>query len=382
VDDLPYGIFSPTLQGAYTRKLILKAGVAYGAIFGLSFALFTWGLDSLVLGANGAAQAWIKIWVGLPLVLLVCSLAGWLGALSPNTLVAVAVWAVAGAFLGVISGHVPFEGRNLATWLLEPRLWGEEIYAYNNSAAIRTTLIVIISIVFGFFIGFVESLAVQWAWDRKKLDGRLGLGSWFALCIAIPLAIIPALAINGLMNQPLRISQVAVGEVLNAVLKGEVDESMGSSYRSFKPFLDYITPNYTTQFVTFSSETGTWYSAYVDIAFDNGLVLRCAASGNNVLYCENFNQRLLGWANDLVHAGLYGERLWEDAKVKRLAVDDTVIAWLSAHGDQFSENYVVIRDSQEGGWVFVTVKFDTGFAMSCRLRQAAPAVIDQCIEAN
>jgi hypothetical protein len=382
MDVEPDGIFSPALQASYTRKIFIKAGIAYGAIFGLSFALLNWGLDGLVLDTNGAAQAWIKLWVGLPVVLLVCALAGWLGALSSNGIIAVTVWAVTGAILGVISGHVPFEGRNLAVWLLEPRLWGEEIYAYNNSAAVRTTLIVIINIAFGFFIGFVESLAVQWAWDRKKPVGRLSLGSWFTLCVAVLMAILPALIINGLMNQPLRTSQVAVGEILNAISHGDIDESMGPSYRSLKPYLEYLTPNYRTYFVTFGSETGTWYSAYVDIAFDNGLVLRCAASGNSVLYCENFNARLLGWVDDLVRSGMYAERPWEEAKVKRLSVDDTVIAWLSAHSEQFSEDYTVMRDGQEGGWVFITVEFDTGFRMSCRLRQAAPTIIDQCIEGN
>ena len=382
MDVEPYRIISPSLQASHTRKLIIKAGIAYGAIFGLSFALFTWGLDGLILNTNGAAQAWIKLWVGLPVVILVCSFAGWLGAMSPNAMVAVAVWVVTGAILGVISGHVPFEGRNLVVWLLEPRLWGEEIYAYNNSAAIRTTLIVIINIVLGFFIGFVENLAVQWAWDRKKPDGRLSLGSWFVLCIAVLMAAIPALLINGLMNQPLRTSQVAVGEVLNAISHGNVDESMAPSYRSLKPYLDYLTPNYTTHFVTFGSETGTWYSAYVDVAFENGLVLRCAASGDSILYCENFNVRLLDWVSYLVRAGMYAERPWEEVKVKRLSVDDTVIAWLDAYGERFSEDYVVIWDGQEGGWVFITVEFDTGFSMSCRLRQAAPAVIDQCIEVN
>jgi len=351
-------------------------------IFGLSFALFTWGLDGWMLDVNGAAQAWIKLWVGLPLVLLVCSLAGWLGALSSNSIVAVAVWAVTGALLGVISGHIPFEGRNLAIWLLEPRLWGEEIYAYTNSAAIRTTLIVIISIAFGFFIGFVESLVVQGAWDRKKPDGRLSLGSWLVLCLAVPMALIPAFIMNGLMNQPLRIPQVTVGEVLKAAVRDDMDESLRPSYRSFKPYIDYLTPNFSTQFVTFGSETGTWYSAYVDVAFDNGLVLRCAASGNSVLYCENFNKRLLGWVDDLVRAGLYAERPWEETKVKRLSVDDTVIAWLDAHGELFSEDYIVMRDGQEGGWVFITIEFDTGFAMSCRLRQAAPVLIDQCVTVN
>ncbi|MBN1147126.1 MAG: hypothetical protein JXA78_07710 [Anaerolineales bacterium] len=382
MDELPYGVISSIPQDSITRKLLVKAGIAYGVIFGLGFALLTWGLDSLALLSNGAALPFIKLFMGLPIALLACALAGWWGGASSSAIVPVTLWAVVCGGLGVLAGHIPFEGHNLVIWLLEPRLWGEVIFSFDNPAKVRTILIVMMSAPLGAAVGYIESLAVQWAWDRKTARGGLSLGSWMALLVAIPMAILPAAVANSLMNQPLSIPQRAVGELLNLTLSGEIDESgaYGSSYRSLKPYLGSLSEQYETYFVSFGSETGSWYSAYIDVAFDNGFVMRCATSGDDVIYCDDFRARLMGWADDLVRAGLYGERPWEEAKVRRLVVENTVVAWLAAHRDQLSENYQAERASQQSGWVFVSVQFDTGFNMLCRFRNAAPVVVDQCIE--
>jgi len=376
-----YGVVGSTQQDKLTRKLLVKAGIAYGAIFCLRFALLVWGYDGLVLQSNGADLPFIKLFVGLPIALLLCVLAGWLGGASANAIVPVALWAIVCGVLGVLAGHIPFEGHNLAVWSLEPRLWGEAIFSFDNSAKVRTTLIVIMSVPLGAAVGYVESLAVQWAWDRKTPRGSLGLGSWAALLVAVPMAFLPAAVANGLMNQPLSAPQRAVGELLDLTLAEEIDEAgaLGSSYRSLKPYLGSLSGQYKTYFVGFGSETGSWYSAYIDVAFDNGFVMRCVTSGDSVIYCDNFSARLVGWAGDLARAGLYDERPWEEVKVKRLVVDDAVVTWLATHKDQLSETYQVERVAQQSGWVFVSIQFDTGFGMVCRFRNASPVVVDQCL---
>ncbi len=386
-DNSKHGFAQITDHDLRTRRLLLLAGSAYGIVFGLSFAVFAWGYDAYLLAASEAALPWSKLVFGLPLALVIGGLAGWLGALSPSVVVAVVVWAAASGLMAMIAGHIPFEGGNLALWFVDERLWGETIFSYLSSAATRTTLMIFINVLLGGLVGYFETMAIQWAWDQSSPDGRMTVGSWLALLVAVPLAFLPALAVNGFMNQPLRNSQVLVSEILDLTLAGAGEGSLGgesldASYRSMKPYLDRISDGYETYFVAFSSETGTWYSAFVDVIFQDGFVLRCVTVGDKVIYCDDYSKRVAGWVSDLVRNGLYGERPWLEAKVRRLEVSEGVIDWLAAHQEQLSENFEVRRESQQSGWVYIVVRFDTGFEMVCRFRGAQPTVVDQCMETS
>jgi len=363
-----------------TRKLFVSAGTAYGLIFGLSFALLTWGYDGLLLASSAADLAWAKLFLGLPLAIAIGALTGRLAALSSSTAVFVTLWAMAGALLGIVAGHIPFDGGNLAAWLADRRLWGLGVFPYGHSAAVRTTLIVITGAGLGTAVGFVESLAVQWAWDRATPDDRMSGSSWAVLFVCIPLVLSLAAVVDGLVNHPVRIPQQKVGELIELAVAGAVEkaEARGLDYDAVKPFREMFSERYVVHLVEYDLEA--LYSAYADVTFDNGFVLRCATVGNTVVYCDDFSRKFAAWMDDLVHAGLYGEYRWLSARWQSLAVDDTVVAWLDAHSDQLSEAYEVNRTGQRGGWVFMSARFDTGFEMTCRFHGIGPVRVDQCVE--
>jgi hypothetical protein len=365
-----------------TRKLILTAGAGYGVIFGLSFAIFTWGYDAYVLASNGAAFPWVKLFLGLPLSVAIGGLVGWLGVYSSSVILSVAVWAAFGALMGVIASHIPFDGSNLFYWIMDRRLWGEIILSYGESAAVRTTLVVFINAIIGIAVGLFENVAVQWAWERATSSGKMSFGSWVVLLVGVPLALIMAATVNGFINQPLRFPQQAVGKLVKQTLAGEIDggEAGQSNYRSIAPYLELFTDQFESHFVKFQSATGTWDSAYVDIVFDNGFIMRCATITHRVIYCDNLSQRFTDWVGELVRAGLYGERPWLEADIKRLVVHESVVDWLGAHRDQLSETYEWKRHGQYADWIYISVEFDTGFGMLCRFREASPVLLDQCVE--
>ena len=370
-----------------TRRLFQAAGVGYGLLFGLGFALFAWGYDAYVLYQSGGVLPWSKLVIGLPLALVVGGLAGWLAALTQMTVVSVVVWALVCGLLGASAGHIPFEGGNLVIWFVDQRYWGETIFHFLSSAATRTTLMVFIMVLLGALVGFIESLVLQWAWDRSSPDGRMTFSSWLTVSAALPMALLPALVVNGFLHRPLNTPQRLVSETLDLALSGVREEqltaeSLQSSYRSVKPYLDKITEGYETHFVSFSSETGTWYSAYIEAVFLDGFVIRCVTVGDRLVYCDDFAKRVAGWVDQLVNNALYEERPWLDAKMRRLDVDESVIDWLAEHRDQISENYEVGRESQQSSWVYTWVRFDTGFEMVCRFRDVQPTVVDQCYEVS
>ncbi len=380
---LPFG--ESEEQDPQIRRLLLMAGTVYGIIFGLSFAFFTWGIDAYLLGAKQAATPWVKLALGLPLSVVLAGIAGWLAALTPSLLFVVIIWGGVGGLLTMIAGHIPFEGSNLVIWLMDPRFANQSLFAFGEAAATRTTLMVFISVIVGLVVGYIETLAIQWAWDRATPQGRLSLPSLLALMVAAPIAILPALNINYFMNQPLRTPQLVLGDVLGRIVAGEDLENAASgelvsSYRSFRPYLDQLSTEYETHLVTFGSDTGTWYSAYIDIVFKDGKALRCVSTGKSVVYCDDFSKRLAEWMQYLVRAGLYGERPWLDSTSRRLVVDEGVVAWLADRQGQLSENYALYRAGQQSGFVLVIARFDTGFEMVCRIKDAQPAVVDLCAE--
>lgn len=362
------------------REPFLAAGTAYGVIFGLSFALVTWGYDALALASSEAALAWAKLVLGLPLVVAICSLAGYLAALSQLTAVFAALWAVTGALLGIITGHMPFDGSNLTAWLAERRLWGLIVFPYGDSAAVRTTLMVIIGAGVGAAAGLLERLAIEWAWDRATPQNRMSLRSWAVLLVCIPLILLFAGAANELVNRPVRRPQQVVSDLIRLAIAGARDraEARGLNYAVVEDFRGSFSDQFTTHLVEYNLAPPQ--VACVDAVFDNSFALRCRTLGKHVAFCSEVSSRFEDWMNDLIYAGLYGERRWMASPNPSLDVDDRVVRWLQGHAEQLSETYDVFRLGQHAPFVFMSARFDTGFQMTCRFRGTSPVLVDQCIE--
>jgi hypothetical protein len=369
-----------------TSKLFRTTGILYGLLFGLSFALFTWGYDALqLLNANSASYTWTKLLLGLPPVLIVGVLVGRLASLSASAAVSTALWAIACGLFGMLAGHLPFDGYNLATWLAESRLWGVDVFHFSYAAQVRTTLIVLTLCILGAAVGGIQSWLLEWIWDHATSKGnggyKLSVGTWFIFLITLPLAVLPAWTVNGLLYNPLSIPQQRVAQLIEKSVNNSATLNPDSlDYRTIKPYLDAISKPYVTHFVSFGTDTESWYSAYVDVAFDNGLVLRCSVSGEAVVHCADFSQKFNGWMEDLIHAGQTGEQRWVNDRMKLLLVDESVLTWLENHREHLTETYTLTRTGQQGPWVFMTAQFDGGFGMRCRFHGAPQVRVDRCEE--
>ena len=362
------------------RRLHLIAGTGYGVIFAILFAFFTWGMDGWHLYVSHADMAWVKLGLGFPIAVLVFALVGFLSALSSSSIIAIVLWAITLFFMSIVSGHLPFDGISLYTWMVDNRLWGEAILPFGYSAEVRTTLAVIVNIFIGGAAGFIETVAVNWAWDRSKNGKRMSLASWFVLLVSLPLALLAAVIVNGLIYQPLRLPQEVVHQTIQAGLVGNVGEAkvMESSYRSIKPFVNNLSNSYETYFVGFSTETGTWFSAYVDVRFDNGFVMRCVTLGEKLAYCGDFSENMSEWLNEVIVGAREKTQPWQEKKMRTLAVPPNTKSWLDEHSGMMDLNYHWVWNEQYSGWFFVTVDFLNNYWMECRFHGTVPIVLDRC----
>ena len=367
------------LKTAPTQRVAARAGLWFGLIFGFGFAVFAWGWDAWLLSSSGATLAWVKFLFGLPIALILGGLTGYLSARSPYVGVTVAAWAIVGGLLGLLAGHLPFEGRNFSIWLTNPNLRGEVVFICDYSAKVRTILVIGITLLLGAFTGGLEGIAIQWAQDHEKPEGGLSSTSWLALLIGIPIAFLMSLAVNSLINQPLRRPEQVTGNLIKQANAGELAVD-SIDYRTIQPFMDQLTADYRVHFVAFGGDRKSWSSAYVDAVFEHGFLLRCVTAENKVIFCDDFSEKYHTWMDDLARFGLSGEQPWMDEPIQYLAVDASVLDWLETQSPKMSTNYEIMASPPQNGWVFMSARYDSGFEMTCRFHGAAPILVDQCVE--
>lgn len=297
--------------------------------------------------------------------------------------VAIIAWITGSVLLAFVSGHLPFDGHNLAAWLTDRRLWGVPVYMFGPSPAGRTTLLAILLGFFGIAIGIIQMLAVNMAWERTTKKKELGWESWTLLAAAgLVIAIVPALLTNAFINLPLRSHQILVSETVQLALSPEAQESReaDSNYRSVRPFVDSFSNGYEIQLVSFGLEKSTWESIDVDVVFDNGFIMRCSTFSATVVFCSDLSNSLVEWGDELVRGGLYGDQPWLEGRVRFFTVDESALNWLLSNSKRMSENYEVIQSGQVGGWMFLTFQFEGSFEMTCRFTDTAPIRVDLCFE--
>ncbi|MGC9397744.1 MAG: hypothetical protein ACP5HM_01255 [Anaerolineae bacterium] len=364
------------------RPLLLRVGAFYGVLFALAFALCSWGYDAWILRVNSAAAPWTKLALGLPPALLIGGVTGWLAVFLSAPLVSTVLWGIAGGALGLLIGHLPFEGQTLLAWVVESRFQGVEIFPFAYAARVRTLIVTLIMSFFGLGVGLLETQVVEGAWDRAT-GGKLGLGSWLTLLMVVPLALPFALVADNFVHRPLRGPQVSVGTLMEYVVAGAKEEALakGVDYRAAERFRDAFTPEYCVHFVDFEGSTASMYAAYVDVVFENGFMLRCATAGPRVVYCDDLGRRLQTWVADLVHAGRSGERRWAAPEAaERLKVGEDVVRWLERRRDRLDGGYVAEPVARCGDVILMGVRFDSGFEMTCRFSGSGRVQVDRCWE--
>ncbi len=371
---------SPPPHQKIARAVLLRAGAGYGLLFGLGFALFVWGYDALTMSQSSADMAWAKLLMGLPCLLIIGGAAGILGAWSSSTLFTTFVWVVTMGGIGWLAGHIPFTGMSWLAGVLDPRFAGLTPWPYTESNALRTLLVMIAYTVYGFAVGYVETLAVEWAWDRTTPAGQLKASAWAVLLVAWLVALPPVFVLDYLVMADVRIPQVRVANLVGTYLEGgeAAVSATGQNINEAQRHGARFTPDYTVYFSGFDSTDKTFYTGYSDVVFDTGFALRCSVMGGQVTFCDDLSQKLDSRIRQMIQAAKTGERPWLTDPMKIFSVNEDVVTWLQTQQEGLSNTYHLTITAQKGPWMFVTVQFDTGRTVTCRFYGNAIVTVDQC----
>jgi len=223
----------------------------------------------------------------------------------------------------------------------------------------------------GSAVGLVGHLLAERARNLAAPTGRMSGRSWAALAVCLPLALLPGLLGDELINQPLRIGQRVVHESISA------DPAGGSSEGEVALDRDLLSDSYTLHLVDY--DLGEQGRATIDVAFDDGFVMRCEVAGRALSGCPPISPRFEAWMEDLIQAGLRGGPGTQlESQAGGVSVAENVSSWLASQGEYLSGDYEVSRDTQRGGWVIMSARFGSGYTLTCWLHGASPVLVDRC----
>jgi hypothetical protein len=268
-------------------------GQGYGLVYGLFFGLAAWGYDGLALAHKDAELAGGKLALGLPLLLLIGALTSALTRKSARAGVWVGTWMVSGALFGVVAGLVPFAGYTVATWIVEPLLWGRNLYPMGPEETARTAFVAAVTACIGSAVGLAGNrlhraiAARDQALSSPTNQGREHLPGALILCLF--LAVSPGILADDTINRRLRVSQQTVYDYswsgFESLTNSLIQAALESSSLEFQPegvsvsermlgWLASQRPEMSEDYkILRAGQRGGW--VITSASFDTGYVLVC-----------------------------------------------------------------------------------------------------------
>ena len=362
---------STQIKANTSRQPYRLASLGCGLTYGLAYALTVWGFDARILARSNCELAGAKLAAGLPLLVLIGAATGALAGRSERAGAWVRTWMASGSLIGITAGLMPYAGLNLATWIAEPRLWGANVYPLGPGGAARMAFAAAFTGCAGSAAGLAGHVLVERARGLASPTGQVSGRSWQMLVLCLPLAMLPAAISDEIVNRPLHAGQQAVYRAISTSPSGETDPKGVASYR------DLLPAGYRLYRTGYDAETMEQQT--IDVAFENGVAVRCQVSGQTLAGCLTISSEFEEWMDALVSGAVTGERATEPAsQAGRVSVSETTWDWLASQRSAMSGRYEISRDTQRGGWVIMAARFDTGYVLDCTFRGTSPVVLDHC----
>lgn len=177
----------------------LRLGLIYGIVAGLAFAIFTWGVDALLLAHANASNYWVKIIPGLIISTLAGGIIGWLTMLFHRHGYALLLWGLLAILYSWLAVWLPFTVSIRIISAINPYLahWFNfsPILDFGQFRLVSIGVIGLVAIICGLLeINFV---------DQSSLSPYLS-GSVISLLVCIILFGLAGSAIDHLINSNLR----------------------------------------------------------------------------------------------------------------------------------------------------------------------------------
>lgn len=204
----------PNLERPDVIQAKHRYGLWFGLFLGLGFSIFTWGIDASILGAHNGMQPWLKFQMGAVICTFVGGAAGWLAARSNRSLAAVVIWLAAGSAFAWLTVNLPLLLMPKALSILEPQTSGLLEYTYYDDFGKR------VGVAFtwlGIFITLAGLLQIPLSDSAVFSTSLFGKAVPVLVSLAL-MGIAGTIVDNGLINEPLRGSVVAIDNTIQFIV--------------------------------------------------------------------------------------------------------------------------------------------------------------------
>ncbi len=354
-------------------------GWRYGLVFGLVLLFTCWGQDAWVLVTSSAELGWGKLLLAAITVLPLLVLAGWLAgraySSNPTKLV---LWIITSGASGWIAVHLPFQGMSWLTSMFDSTVQGVTVFPFVEDATFMVVIAIVVGVVIAIPAALVQVLATQWAWDRSTEQGQITITSTLFLFLALPLALLLGLFWDGTANYNLRAPIQRSGLVFQMALSTPSDLDMTKmpqdemmTYVAGLPWRGRISSHYTQYIAYYDPET--MQQATVDIAFDNGLILRCqlVQFGRFMGGCFDLGDEAAVLVSQFIQTG---KTPCKDCSVQ---IGQQAAAWRA----KLRSDSVLVQiqvTHHAGSVLLVQGQLGSEGRVQCRLVGAQPVVIHDC----
>ena len=381
-DGTPFDCENSHSDGTQLRRLYIKLSLRNGGLVGLALGLGAWLPQAITLSTAHVRLVYPPLILGLLALLLLGSLAGWLTARRDSGLWSGLVWFLAGGLMTWTIGHLPYEGYNLAVWLIDRRFWGLPIYPFDPAAQARLMMVGFFTVILLTILGLLQDYRLQSVRLETEAGGRMSSRAWFLLLLPLPLVFGVGLIADNLINSPARVAHQLVHKTIRTgrTYSGDLFElglEQGINYNAISGVRDQLSANYSS----FSGEVSLGRANMVIIVthFDNDAWINCRVTANQLFHCSDASLPYRLGFPALLATG----ETPEDCRQCTIKISDEQRDWFLARGENWSGLPHVTRLAQWGSYVLMKAQSSTNdFGVECLFRGISPVTLDHCREMN
>ncbi len=325
-------------------------------------------------------MAWIlpSLVAGIVLVCLVGSLAGWLTARADSAWAGALSWFLAALLVTVIVGYLPYTGRTLTIWLMDPRFWGLPIYTVDATAQARLLSGFFLVLCFA-FLGATQPDRLESGLAALTPAGRLTVQSVLIVGWPLVFAIAVGWLMDGTINQPLRDPP----QMLNSAIPVARDYSgdliaygrqQAINYGVLNPVRYQLGGRYTLMISDIEMNVGAGQTVEVTAEFDNGAWVNCRCFVGQLSFCEDARPPYFQSFPALLAGGDVADNL---------QASDAWRGWLRERGAKLGPAPRLRRLAQWGSYVLMRAEAqDSKAAVECLFSGIKPVLLERCADAT
>ncbi len=362
---------------AHERPAYRRLGILNGFLIGLALALGAWAAEAVALAQLPLPVQHPSLALGSFLLILVCTLAGWLTSRWVKFVLTLLAWLLAAVMATLIIAYQPSFGRNLVAWLGDSRFFGLPIFP-NLDAPIWSIFVAGFAIFLALsLLAFVQAYRLEGAQRELGTGGRMSGRSLFMLLWPMIFVAVAGYVTNNITGDKSARDALLVQEAIDTgrTYEGDLFQlglERGVNYSAIKGVRDQMSPNYSLLIGGVDDDTIT---TFIVVDFDNGAWITCRIINGQLNYCYDAAPPYTTGLASLIS----GEPVPEDCLGCMPRVEEETADWLRRQGDLLGDDPQIERLAQKGGYVLVGVTSKTGdHALECWFNGMSPVTLEQC----